>query len=75
MEGVEYRRSSETKLVNRMRNMYGLLCKVYFGDWSSKNHQKGCTPAPMVGMRKLLSKWFKAANVDEFRTSTSALVN
>ncbi len=31
-----YRRSSKDKLVNRIRNMYGPLCKVYFGDWSSR---------------------------------------
>ena len=30
---------------------------------------KGCTPSPVMGMKKLLSKRFMVKDVDEFRTS------
>ena len=67
------RKSSEDKLVNRMNNKYGLLCKIYFRDWSSNFQQKGCIPAPTVGTRKLLGKWFETENMDEYRTSNGEL--
>ncbi len=30
---------------------------------------KGCSPSPVIGMRKILAKRFRVKEVDEFKTS------
>lgn len=50
------RKSSEMKLVNRIKHAYGPDCTVYYGDWSRTDQMSGCDPSPVKGMRSLISK-------------------
>ena len=63
------RRSSEDRLIEKLKKTFGPDCKLYYGDWSSKYQQRGCTPMPNKGLRLKLKKRFILQEVDEFRTS------
>ena len=56
-------------MFNRLEKTFGPDCKLYYGGWSSKCQQKGCTPVPNTGLRLKLKKRFVLQDVDEFRTS------
>ena len=67
-EGGSLKRSEQT-FCNRVAKTYGEDCTLFYGDWSRQDQMKGCTPSPVVGMKKLLSKRFMVKDVDECRTS------
>ena len=63
------RKRSEQTFCNRVAETYGEDCTLFYGDWSRRDQMGGCTPSPVVGIKKLLSKRFIVKDVDEFRTS------
>ena len=56
--------------MNKVENMYGKDCTIYYGDWSAAESLRGCAPSPTSSMRKLFNKIFRVVTVDEFRTSS-----
>ena len=63
------RKSSKSRLLDRIALSYGEDCVIYFGDWSRSDQMRGCDPTPAKGMRDLVRKRFTVESVDEFRTS------
>jgi len=46
---------------------YQLL--ILYGNHSRTQMMKGCTPCPGIGLKRMLSKYFKILEVDEYCTS------
>ena len=63
---------TETNLVNNIKKKYkekGKEIVLIYGDWSRKSQMKGCISMPNIGLKRMLGRYFKILNIDEFRTS------
>jgi hypothetical protein len=63
---------SESKLINNMKKIYSENKKeivICHGDWGISKQMKHIISTPQIGMKRMLKKYFKVYNVDEFRTS------
>ena len=68
-----YTQKSESKLVNNIKKKYLLnnnekICLAY-GNWSQTKQMRNYFPTPGIGMKRMLSKYFKVITIDEFKTS------
>jgi hypothetical protein len=66
-----YRRKSEDKFLNRIEETYGskediIIC---YGDWSNNRQMKNIMPTMGKGMRKIVSKKFDLALINEYKSS------
>ena len=60
---------SEDRFHGRMRGQYGRDALLAYGDWSRRSQMKHFVPTRGVGMRRLISRHFETASINEFRTS------
>ena len=63
------RKSSEERFLQRVQTTYGKKTTIYYGNWSRKTQIRGCTPSPVVGIRKKLQEKFHVVVTDEYMTS------
>lgn len=66
-----YRRKSEDKFLNRIEETYGkkediIIC---YGDWSNNKQMKHIMPTMGKGLRKIVSKKFDLALINEYKSS------
>jgi len=66
-----YRRKSEDKFLNRIEETYGkkediIIC---YGDWSNNKQMKHIMPTMGKGLRKIVSKKFDLALINEYNSS------
>jgi len=68
---------SESRLVDEIKHKYlsdqeldeGYQLLILYGNHSRTQMMKGCTPCPGIGLKRMLSKYFKILEVDEYCTS------
>ena len=68
-----YTQKSESKLVSNIKKKYlsnnnYKLCLAY-GNWSQTKQMRNYFSTPGIGMKRMLSKYFKVVTIDEFKTS------
>jgi hypothetical protein len=64
-----YKRKSEDKFLQRIKDTYGDNLLLCYGDWSEEQSMKFIMPTKGIGLRRLISKKFKTVLIDEFKTS------
>eukprot|EP01102_Stenamoeba_stenopodia_P019034 TRINITY_DN7081_c0_g2_i3.p1 TRINITY_DN7081_c0_g2~~TRINITY_DN7081_c0_g2_i3.p1 ORF type:complete len:180 (-),score=28.09 TRINITY_DN7081_c0_g2_i3:497-1036(-) len=84
MQRSQATQRSETKLIKKISETFGSSEEIVlaYGNWSRTTQMRGLPSSPVVRIKRVLSKHFKVATVDEFRTTgtcskcgTRAIVN
>ena len=60
---------SDTKIVNKIKETFGNNIVIIMGDWSIGKQMRNYISTPNIGLKRMLSKYYKIYDVDEYRSS------
>ena len=63
------RQRSDAKLVNKIKEVYGSNIVIIMGDWSIGKQMRNFISTPNIRLKRMLHKYFKIYDVDEYRSS------
>ena len=64
------RRASEDKFASRIKNAFGNVSVILYGDWGRNPNLRHQPPSPGIGLRRRLCSYFKVLLVQESYTSS-----
>ena len=56
-------------IINKIKEIFGEEIVIFYGDWSIGKSMKNFISTPNLTLKRLLSKYFKLYNLDEYNTS------
>ena len=64
-----YRRKSEDKFLNRIKEKFGKNLLLCYGNWSRTKQMKYIMPTKGIGLRRIIRKKYDVVLIDEYKTS------